>query len=101
MTTIPTPRPVPAALVPDPCFEPITRLPLPKNRQRIRVVELLATGTSGGAQEHVYNLVTRIDRARYDVSVLSLSNGPAVRRLERAGITTCVLDEMSDADAIE
>jgi len=33
--------------------------------------------------------------------VLSLSNGPAIRRLERAGITTCVLDEMSDEDAIE
>ncbi|HJP89234.1 MAG TPA: glycosyltransferase [Candidatus Limnocylindrales bacterium] len=101
MTQMPTLRMPPAALVPDPCFEPITRLPLPKHRQRIRVVELLATGTSGGAQEHVFNLVTRIDRERYDVSVLSLSNGAAIRRLERAGISVCVLDEMSDADAIE
>ena len=101
MTTIPAPRPVPAALAPDPCFEPITRLPLPANRQRIRVVELLATGTSGGAQEHVFNLVTRIDTSRYDVSVLALSNGPAVRRLERAGVTVCVLDEMPDAEAID
>ena len=54
----------------DPCFEPVMRLPLPSSRHRIRVVELLATGTSGGAQEHVYNLVTRLDRERYDVSVL-------------------------------
>jgi glycosyltransferase involved in cell wall biosynthesis len=101
MTTIPTPRPVPAALAPDPCFEPVVRLPLPPNRERIRVVELLATGTSGGAQEHLYNLVTRIDRERYDVSILSLSNGPAVRRLERAGFSVCVLDDMSDEEAIE
>jgi glycosyltransferase involved in cell wall biosynthesis len=45
--------------------------------------------------------VTRIDRARYDVSVLSLSNGAAVRRLERTGISVCVLDDMSDEAAIE
>jgi glycosyltransferase involved in cell wall biosynthesis len=93
--------PFPTKLGIDPCFEPVVRLPLPGSRDRIRVVELLATGTSGGAQEHVFNLVTRIDRQRYDVSVLSLSNGPAVRRLERAGITVCVLDDMGDAEAIE
>jgi glycosyltransferase involved in cell wall biosynthesis len=85
----------------DPCFEPITRLPLPGDRNRIRVVELLATGSSGGAQEHVYNLVTRIDRERYDVSVLALSGGPGVRRIERTGVQVCVLDEMSDDAAIE
>ena len=42
---------------------------------RVRVVQVLATGTNGGAQEHVYNLVSRMDPARYDVSVVSLSNG--------------------------
>lgn len=91
----------PSALSSDPCFEPVIRLPLPGNRKRIRVVELLATGTSGGAQEHVYNLVTRLDRARYDVSVLSLSNGAAVRRLEKTGISVCSLDDMDDEAAIE
>jgi glycosyltransferase involved in cell wall biosynthesis len=91
----------PAGLSTDPCFEPVVRLPLPGNRKRIRVVELLATGTSGGAQEHVFSLVTRIDRQRYDVSVLSLSNGPAVRRLERSGVPVCVLDDMDDAAAID
>jgi len=92
--------PVPTGLSADPCFEPFIRLPLP-GRDRIRVVELLATGTSGGAQEHVYNLVTRIDRDRYDVSVLSLSGGAAVRRLERTGISVCVLDDMTDAEAVD
>src|SRR5687768_5480704 len=91
----------PAGLSSDPCFEPVTRLPLPSSRDRIRVVELLATGTSGGAQEHVYNLVTRIDRERYDVSVLALSGGAGVRRIERTGVSVCVLDEMSDDEAIE
>ncbi|NJD27543.1 MAG: glycosyltransferase [Chloroflexi bacterium] len=91
----------PAALGVDPCFEPVVRLPLPPSRQRIRVVELLATGSNGGAQEHVYNLVTRIDRERYEVSVLSLSGGAGVRRLERAGVAVCILDEMTDEQAIE
>jgi glycosyltransferase involved in cell wall biosynthesis len=99
-STPPFVRMPPAALSADPCFEPVIRLPLPGSRDRIRVVELLATGTSGGAQEHLYNLVTRIDRARYDVSVLSLSGGPGVRRLERTGVSVCVLDEMTDEEAI-
>jgi glycosyltransferase involved in cell wall biosynthesis len=91
----------PAALGPDPCFEPVVRLPLPGDRRRIRVVELLATGTNGGAQEHLHNLVTRIDRARYEVSVVSLTSGSAVRRLERTGVPTCVIDEPDDEAAIE
>jgi glycosyltransferase involved in cell wall biosynthesis len=85
----------------DPCFEPVVRLPLPAARDRIRVVELLATGTSGGAQEHVFNIVSRLDRSRYDVSVLSLGNGAAIRRLERAHIEVCVLDDMDDTAAIQ
>ena len=97
----PVVRMPPAGLSVDPCFEPVIRLPLPSSRQRIRVVELLATGSSGGAQEHVYNLVTRLDRERYDVSVLALSGGPGVRRLEKTGIPVCVLDEMSDDEATE
>jgi glycosyltransferase involved in cell wall biosynthesis len=97
----PAVRMPPAALSADPCFEPVTRLPLPGSRKRIRVVELLATGTSGGAQEHVFNLVTRIDRQRYDVSVMALSGGAGVRRLEKTGVNVCVLDEMRDEEAIE
>jgi glycosyltransferase involved in cell wall biosynthesis len=87
--------------VDDPCFRPVVRLPLPAGRDRIRVVELLATGTNGGAQEHVLNLVTRIDRDRYDLSVCSLSSGSAVRRLEREGIEVCIIDALDDAAAVE
>jgi glycosyltransferase involved in cell wall biosynthesis len=98
--TAPAFRFPPASLGVDPCFEPVIRLPLPGSRDRIRVVELLATGSTGGAQEHLYNVVTRIDRERYDVSVLSLSGGPGVRRLERTGVPVCVLDDMPDDEAI-
>ena len=90
-----------ADLPDDPCYQPVVRLPLPGDRERIRVVELLATGTNGGAQEHVFNLVSRIDRSRYDVSVCSLTGGSAIRRFEKAGIPVCVIEATDDADAVE
>ena len=68
--------------------------------RRIRVVEVLATGTSGGAQEHLHSLVTRIDQSRYDVSVVSLSAGSAVRKLQRAGVSVLVIDDPDDAIAV-
>ena len=74
--------------------------PVSKSAERIRVVEVLATGTTGGAQEHLYGLVTRIDHARFDVSVVALSPGSAVRKLERAGFPVLVLDEPDDAIAV-
>jgi glycosyltransferase involved in cell wall biosynthesis len=82
----------------EPCAEPVIRPDL-KGR-RIRVVEVLATGTNGGAQEHLFGLVSRIDRARYDLSVVSLSAGSAVRKLQRAGIPVLVIDEHDDAIAV-
>ena len=83
----------------DPCFVPTGRL-TPSGDRRIRVVEVLATGTNGGAQEHLYSLVTRMDPARYDVSVVSLSPGSAVRKLQRGGVSVLVIDEPDDAIAV-
>jgi glycosyltransferase involved in cell wall biosynthesis len=67
----------------------------------VSVVEILATGSAGGAQEHLYSLVSRIDRTRYDVSVIALSNGRAVRRIARLGVPTIVVDEADDEAAAE
>jgi glycosyltransferase involved in cell wall biosynthesis len=82
----------------NPCLAPARRAS-GRKADRIRVVQLLATGTNGGAQEHVYNLVSRLDRERYDVSVVSLSPGSAVRKLERLGIPVSVIEEPDDAIA--
>jgi glycosyltransferase involved in cell wall biosynthesis len=59
----------------------------------------MATGTNGGAQEHVFNLVARLDHDFYDVSIVSLSPGSAVRKLQRAGFDVTVIDEPDDAIA--
>jgi glycosyltransferase involved in cell wall biosynthesis len=83
----------------DPCLEPLEHPAIP-GPATIRVVEVLATGSNGGAQEHLYSLLTRIDRSRYETSVVSLSGGPAVRKLQRAGIPVIVLDEPDDAIAV-
>jgi len=83
----------------DPCVRPVERPPLPGSRP-VRVVEVLATGTNGGAQEHLFSLLTRIERSRYDVSVVSLSSGSAVRKLQREGIPATVIDDPDDAIAV-
>jgi glycosyltransferase involved in cell wall biosynthesis len=81
----------------DPCFD-IPRRPA-RDGGRIRVVELLATGSGGGAQEHVYSLVTGLQRDRYDVEVVSLSDGSATRRLRAAGIPVTIVNETDDGAA--
>ena len=83
----------------DPCFERAVRTALPGDG-RVRVVEVLATGTNGGAQEHLYGLLSRIDRTRYDVSVVSLSAGSAARKIARLGVPLTVIDEPEDAAAV-
>ena len=71
----------------DPCFDHPVRTPI--GGGRIRVVEMLATGTNGGAQEHVWSLLSRLDRTRYDVLVISLSDGRiAIGRLTLGPRTT-------------
>jgi glycosyltransferase involved in cell wall biosynthesis len=83
----------------DPCLAPIEHFPLP-GPARVRVVEILATGTNGGAQEHLYGLLSRLDQTHYDASVVSLSAGSAVRKLQRHGFDVTVIDEPDDAAAV-
>ena len=62
----------------------------------IVVTEVMASGAGGGAQVHVQNLVSGLDPTLFDVEVISLSDGPAVRRMRAAGITVHVVDEADD-----
>lgn len=63
---------------------------------RIVVTQVLASGAGGGAQVSAQSLVGRLDKERFDVEVISLSDGPAVRRLRAAGITTHVVHDTDD-----
>ena len=88
-----------APLTFDPCLETVPRPSLAGGR-RIRVVEVLATGTSGGAQEHLLSLLMRVDTTRYDVSVVALSAGVTVRKLQKAEIPVLVIDDPDDTIAV-
>jgi glycosyltransferase involved in cell wall biosynthesis len=63
---------------------------------RIVVTQVLASGAGGGAQVSAQSLVGRLDKERFDVEVISLSDGPAVRRLRAADITTHVVHDTDD-----
>jgi glycosyltransferase involved in cell wall biosynthesis len=84
----------------DPCMQVPDR-PALRNGRRIRVVQLLATGTAGGAQEHVRNFLERVDRSRYDISVVTLTDGRAVQRIGAAGFPVTVIAEPDDERAVE
>jgi glycosyltransferase involved in cell wall biosynthesis len=81
----------------DPCLEPVNWPAVAGGR--VRIVEILATGTNGGAQEHLFSLLSRLDRSRYDASVIALSGGSAVRKLQRAGFPVSIVEDPDDAIA--
>lgn len=85
------------SLIGDPCLEPLGSPAVAGGR--VRVVEILATGTNGGAQEHLFSLLSRLDRSRYDASVIALSGGSAVRKLQRAGFPVSIVEDPDDAIA--
>jgi glycosyltransferase involved in cell wall biosynthesis len=76
------------------------RLNRSRSHPRPRILQLLATGGNGGAQESYTGLLLRLDRARYEVRALSLSSGSAVQRLRRLGIAVEVIDEADDEVAV-
>jgi glycosyltransferase involved in cell wall biosynthesis len=71
-----------------------------RGHERPRLLQLLATGGNGGAQESYTGLLLRLDRAKYEVRALSLSAGSAVQRIRRLGIPVDVIDEADDEAAI-
>jgi glycosyltransferase involved in cell wall biosynthesis len=89
-----------APLLTDPCLDQPIRTPLSGGR-RMRIVQLVATGSNGGAQEHVWNLLERLDRSRYDLSVISLSDGAAVRRFRALGVPVTVVNEADDSATLD
>ena len=64
------------------------------------MLQLLATGGTGGAQESYTGLLLRLDRSAYEVRALSLSSGSAVQRLRKLGLEVEVIDEADDEAAV-
>ncbi len=83
----------------DPCLRPC-RAPNLAAGRRIRVVEVLATGTQRRRPGAPPLAGDPLDPARYDVSVVALSAGSAVRKLQRAGVPVLVIDDPDDTIAV-
>lgn len=64
------------------------------------MLQLLATGGNGGAQESYTGLLLRLDRRKYEVRALSLSSGSAVQRIRRLGLEVDLIDETDDEAAV-
>lgn len=108
-TPTPTPTPTPARTRPPDHEAAIAgaeylrhrRVYRSRGHERPRILQLLATGSTGGAQESYTGLLLGLDRARYDVRALSLSAGSAVQRLRRLGLEVEVLDARDDVTAVD
>ncbi len=57
----------------------------------LRLCQLITTLGIGGAERGLYELVTRLDRKRFEVEVFTLRDGPVSARLAEAGIPVTVL----------
>ncbi len=66
--------------------------------KRIRICKLITELGPAGAERCVYELATRLDRDRFDVSVMSLRGGVVADWLVRAGIKTTSLSMRSKWD---
>jgi glycosyltransferase involved in cell wall biosynthesis len=69
-------------------------------RPRFRVVQLLATGTVGGAQGSVIDLMRGLDPPGFAVEAVCLTNGPAVARMRELGLRVTVIDDGDDRIAV-
>ena len=100
MTPIRAPAPDHEAAIASAPYRRHRRIHRSRSHPRPRVLQLLATGGNGGAQESYSGLLLRLDRSRYEVRALSLSRGSAVQRLRRLGLEVEVIDEADDEGAI-
>jgi glycosyltransferase involved in cell wall biosynthesis len=67
---------------------------------RPRVLQLLATGSAGGAQESAIALLLQLDRSRFEVEAVALADGAAVRRLRNLGVAVTVLTSRDDPSTL-
>lgn len=61
------------------------------NEKRLRILHTIRQGTYGGGETYLYNLVSRLDKQKFEPLVLSFTEGNMVSRLRREGIRTFVI----------
>lgn len=65
---------------------------------KIRVLEVIRQGQIGGGESHLLDLVTFLDKERFEPVCLSFTSGEMITRLEAMGIKCFVIDTLSPFD---
>ncbi len=60
--------------------------------KRIKVLEAIRQGKIGGGETHVLELVSKMDKTRFEPVVLSFTHGPMVDQLKKLGIEVHVIE---------
>ena len=58
---------------------------------KIKILETIRQGQVGGGETHVLDLVRKLDKSKFQVEVLSFTDGPMVDKLNSLGINTYVI----------
>jgi glycosyltransferase involved in cell wall biosynthesis len=66
--------------------------------KRIKVLETIRQGLVGGGESHLLSLVQHLDKSRFELTVLSFTHGPMVKKLEEWGIPVYVISTTSAFD---
>jgi glycosyltransferase involved in cell wall biosynthesis len=66
--------------------------------RKIRILETIRQGQVGGGETHVFDLVKSIDKAKFEVEVLSFTEGPMVDKLNALGIKTHIISTKKPFD---
>lgn len=61
------------------------------NQRKIRILETIRQGKIGGGESHVLDLVASLDKSRFEVVVLSFTDGPMITALQQLGIPAHVI----------
>ena len=67
---------------------------------RPRVLQLLGTGGTGGAQESAISLLLHLDRSRFEVEAVCMTEGRTVERLRELDIPVTVLAPQDDESTV-
>lgn len=62
-----------------------------RTQGKIRILETIRQGQVGGGETHVLDLVRKLDKDKFQVEVLSFTDGPMVEKLNSLGINTFVI----------
>lgn len=66
--------------------------------RKIRILETIRQGQVGGGETHVFDLVKTIDKTKFEVEVLSFTEGPMVEKLKELGVKTHVISTLKPFD---